>query len=86
MDSLKSSKPSLIDKFRLYRFYILLIVIIILSIIYLYMILFGNKSVMVLIDLREQEKELNDSIKFYQRQNAYLQKEIFEIRGNSNVK
>lgn len=73
---------SLKDKIKLYRFYIFLGCIVILSIIYLYIILFGNKSVMVLLDLREQEKELSDSIKFYQRQNAYLQKEIFEIRGN----
>lgn len=82
MQKLIEGKTKLIDKIRLYRPYILLVIVLVIFFIYIFILIFGNKSVFVLLELREQKKELESSVKFYQGQNAYLQKEIFEIIGD----
>lgn len=72
-------KPSWIGKFKLYKPYIFSAIAIIGLFAYIFVLLFGNKSFIVLMELREYEKELQQSVDFYQQQNAYLQKEIFEL-------
>lgn len=81
MSKLFEEKLSIFDKIRLYRPYILLVIALIMLFIYIFILLFGNKSIFVLLQLREEKKELEASVKFYQRQNATIQKEIFEISG-----
>lgn len=81
MSKLFEEKLSIFDKIRLYRPYILLVIALIMLFIYIFILLFGNKSIFVLLQLREEKKELETSVKFYQRQNATIQKEIFEISG-----
>lgn len=81
MNKLFKQKPSLFDKIKLYKIYIYIFIALVLFISYLFVILFGNKSVLVLLELKEEERELEQSVKFYEQQNAYLQKEIFEIGG-----
>lgn len=66
---------------RLYFPYIILGILLILLLWHIFDLLVGNKSLIVLIELHEREAVLEDSIKFYQRQNAFLQKEIFELIG-----
>ncbi|RDU64658.1 hypothetical protein [Helicobacter sp. MIT 14-3879] len=78
---LLTKKPTLFDMIRLYKPYILAMIVLILFLWHIFDLLIGNKSLLVLLELREQEKELQESIKFYQRQNAVLQKEIFELVG-----
>lgn len=74
-------KISLFDKIKLYKTYIIAAAVIMGIFVYIFILLFGNKSLFVLLELREEQKELEESVKFYQKQNAYLQKEIFEIAG-----
>lgn len=74
-------KLSIWDRVRLYRPYILLAVVLVMLFIYIFTLIFGNKSIFVMLELREEKKELEGSVEFYQRQNAMLQKEIFEISG-----
>lgn len=81
MSKLFEEKLSIFDKIRLYRPYIFLVIALIMLFIYIFILLFGNKSIFVLLQLREEKKELEASVKFYQRQNATIQKEIFEISG-----
>ncbi|RAX54658.1 hypothetical protein CCY99_02525 [Helicobacter sp. 16-1353] len=81
MAKLFEEKLSIWDKIRLYRPYILLIIALMMLFVYIFILIFGNKSVFVLLELREEKKELETSVKFYERQNAFLQKEIFEISG-----
>ena len=81
MPKIINEKVSIIDKIRLYKPYIIASVVIIGIFIYIFILLFGNKSLFVLLELKEEKKALQESVKFYQKQNAYLQKEIFEIAG-----
>lgn len=74
-------KISLFDKIKLYKTHIVAVAVIMGIFVYIFILLFGNKSLFVLLELREEQKELEESVKFYQKQNAYLQKEIFEIAG-----
>ena len=66
---------------RLYLPYIIVGILLSLLLWHIFDLLIGNKSLIVLLELQEQESALKDSIKFYERQNAYLQKEIFELIG-----
>ncbi len=66
---------------RLYLPYIIVGILLSLLLWHIFDLLIGNKSLIVLLELQEQESALEDSIKFYERQNAYLQKEIFELIG-----
>lgn len=66
---------------RLYLPYIIIGILLSLLLWHIFDLLIGNKSLIVLLELQEQESALQDSIKFYQRQNAFLQKEIFELIG-----
>lgn len=66
---------------RLYLPYIIIGILLSLLLWHIFDLLIGNKSLIVLLELQEQESALEDSIKFYQRQNAFLQKEIFELIG-----
>lgn len=81
MQKLFEEKQSLFDKIKLYKPYIVITIVLVGVFAYIFVLLFGNKSLFVLFELREQQKELQESVKFYQKQNAYLQKEIFEIVG-----
>ena len=81
MPKVFNEKISIISKIRLYKPYIIAILVLIGIFIYIFILLFGNKSLFVLLELQEEQKELQESVKFYQKQNAYLQKEIFEIAG-----
>lgn len=66
---------------RLYLPYIVVGILLSLLLWHIFDLLIGNKSLIVLFELKEQEEALEGSIKFYQRQNAFLQKEIFELIG-----
>lgn len=66
---------------RLYLPYIIVGILLSLLLWHIFDLLIGNKSLIVLLELQTQEDALKNSIKFYQRQNAYLQKEIFELIG-----
>ncbi|RDU57575.1 hypothetical protein [Helicobacter sp. MIT 99-5507] len=81
MPKIINEKISIIDKIRLYKPYIIAAIVVIGIFIYIFILLFGNKSLFVLLELKEEQKELQKSVQFYQKQNAYLQKEIFEIAG-----
>ncbi|MBR7118535.1 MAG: hypothetical protein IKC84_04110 [Helicobacteraceae bacterium] len=81
MPKIIDEKISIIDKIRLYKPYVIAAMVIVGIFIYIFILLFGNKSLFVLLELKEEQKELQESVKFYQKQNAYLQKEIFEIAG-----
>ncbi len=81
MSELFEEKPGLFDKIKLYRPYIIIAIVMLGIFTYIFVLLFGNKSLFVLLELKEEQKELQESVKFYQKQNAYLQKEIFEIVG-----
>lgn len=69
------------QQMRLYLPYIIVGILLGLLLWHIFDLLIGNKSLIVLLELQEQEDALKNSIKFYQRQNAYLQKEIFELIG-----
>lgn len=69
------------QRLRLYLPYIIMGILLSLLLWHIFDLLIGNKSLIVLLELQEQEDALKSSIKFYQRQNAYLQKEIFELIG-----
>lgn len=69
------------QQFRLYFPYLIIGILLALLLWHIFDLLIGNKSLVVLLELYEQENALQESIKFYQRQNAYLQKEIFELIG-----
>lgn len=81
MSKLFQNKPNIWGLIRLYRPYILFAVIVFLLFLHIFNLIFGEKSFIVLSDLQEQKKELEASVKFYQMQNTYLNKEILEIRG-----
>lgn len=81
MPKIINEKISIIDKIRLYKPYIIAAIVVIGIFVYIFILLFGNKSLFVLLELKEEQKELQKSVQFYQKQNAYLQKEIFEIAG-----
>ncbi len=81
MAELIKDKQTLLDNIRLYRPYILFVIAVIILFAYIFTIVFGDKSIVVLLELRKQEKDLQNSVVFYQKQNAYLQKEIFELSG-----
>lgn len=66
---------------RLYLPYIVIGILLSLLLWHIFDLLIGNKSLIVLLELQEQESALENSIKFYMRQNAFLQKEIFELIG-----
>lgn len=80
-DNLLPKKPTLLDNIKLYKPYILISIVLLLILWHIFELLIGNKSVLVLLELREQEKELQNNVEFYQKQNAALQREIFEIVG-----
>lgn len=82
MQRVVEKKLGAIDKIRLYRPYIIALATILGIFIYIFTLIFGNKSLVVLLELREEKARLEESVKFYQKQNAYLQKEIFEIVGD----
>ena len=81
MSELFEEKTNLLDKIKLYKPYIIIIAIIVGIFVYIFFLLFGNKSLFVLLEIKEEQKELQESVRFYKKQNAYLQKEIFEITG-----
>ncbi|MDE6885536.1 MAG: hypothetical protein K2P17_00620 [Helicobacteraceae bacterium] len=81
MSDLLQKKPTLRQTLRLYRPYVLAIIALIMLLWHIFDLLVGQKSLVVLLELRAQERELEQSIKFYKRQNATLQKEIFELIG-----
>ena len=82
IDKLVENKNKVINFFKLYKFYIFLFIFICFFLTHLFLLLFGNKSIMVFLDLKEQEKSLQNSIEFYMKQNSLLQKELFEIQNN----
>lgn len=76
-----SFKDKVTQSIRLYFPYFIALVVLGLILWHIFDLLIGDKSLMVLLTLWEQEDLLQESIKFYRRQNAYLQKEIFELIG-----
>lgn len=74
-------KDRLLQSIRLYFPYLVALVLLALVLWHIFDLLIGDKSLMVLLTLWEQEDLLEESVKFYKRQNAYLQKEIFELIG-----
>ena len=66
---------------RLYLPYFIALVVLALVLWHIFDLLIGDKSLMVLLTLWEQEDLLEGSVRFYKEQNAYLQKEIFELVG-----
>lgn len=80
-DNLLPKKPTLLDNIKLYKPYILIAIVLLLLLWHIFELLIGNKSVLVLLELLEQEKELQNNVEFYQKQNSALQREIFEIVG-----
>lgn len=81
MPHLFSQKRDILGILRLYKPYILAGLIIFLLFLHIFILIFGEKSLMVLFDLREEKQILEKSVRFYQVQNAYLNKEILEIKG-----
>lgn len=74
-------KPTLLDTIKLYKLYILWSIILVLLIWHTFDLIMGDKGILVLRNLREQEQTLQKDVRQYQIQNAALQKEIFEIVG-----
>lgn len=74
-------KARLAQTYRLYFPYFIALVVLALILWHIFDLLIGDKSLMVLLTLWEQEDLLEASVKFYKQQNAYLQKEIFELVG-----
>lgn len=66
---------------RLYRAYIIAGIILFLLLFHIFSLLLGEKSLIVLLELRKEEERLNKNINFYKNKNASLQKEIFELIG-----
>lgn len=76
-----SFKQKVAQNYRLYFPYFIALVVLALVLWHIFDLLIGEKSLMVLLTLWEQEDLLEGSVKFYKQQNAYLQKEIFELVG-----
>lgn len=74
-------KPTILDTIKIYKPYILWSIIFILLVWHMFNLIIGDKGILVLKDLREQEQTLQKDVRQYQIQNASLQKEIFEIVG-----
>lgn len=81
LQSKMSFKDRLLQSIRLYFPYFIALILLALVLWHIFDLLIGDKSLMVLLTLWEQEDLLEESVKFYKRQNAYLQKEIFELVG-----
>lgn len=80
IDKLIENKNKILNFFKLYKFYIFLFIFICFLFTHLFLLVFGDKSITVLLDLKEEERNLQNSIEFYMKQNALLQKELFEIQ------
>lgn len=74
-------KARLSQNLAMYFPYFIALVVLALVLWHIFDLLIGEKSLMVLLTLWEQEDLLEGSVKFYKQQNAYLQKEIFELVG-----
>ena len=61
------------------KFLSIFVVIVLLGF-YLNILLFGDNSLEVLLQLEEYETYLNDEISNYKKENAALQKEYFELK------
>ncbi|MGX2981920.1 hypothetical protein [Helicobacter sp. 23-1045] len=67
--------------YKLYFPYFIALILLSLMLWHIFDLLIGDKSLMVLLTLWEQEDALQESVRFYKEQNAFLQKEIFELVG-----
>lgn len=76
-----SLKERITQNLALYLPYFIALVVLALVLWHIFDLLIGDKSLMVLLTLWEQEDLLEGSVRFYKEQNAYLQKEIFELVG-----
>lgn len=76
-----SFKEKVEQTYKLYFPYFIALIVLALVLWHIFDLLIGDKSLMVLLTLWEQEDLLEGSVKFYKQQNAYLQKEIFELVG-----
>lgn len=76
-----SFKEKVAQTYKLYFPYFIALIVLALVLWHIFDLLIGDKSLMVLLTLWEQEDLLEGSVKFYKQQNAYLQKEIFELVG-----
>lgn len=65
------------------RIWILVFILVMLGGLYMGLLLFGNNSVEVLLRLRTQKSHLIEEAQIIEEQNARLQKQIFELRGQS---
>lgn len=75
-------QPSKIKRWlEVNKTFLITAVVLAILVVYSVVLLFGNASLYTLLSLRKQQEKLIQEVDSLQRQNAKIQKDIFELKG-----